>query len=194
MKVKLTPQLLINAYSQGIFPMADEDSELLWFAPDPRAIIELDKFHVPRNLGKLYRQKPFELKIDSAFEQVIDACADRPEGTWISREIREAYVELHRLGFAHSVESWRDGKLVGGLYGVSVGGVFCGESMFQRESNASKIALVYLVERMRDCGFLLLDIQFTTEHLMQFNCVEIPRNEYTRRLDRALQVDCTLAD
>jgi leucyl/phenylalanyl-tRNA--protein transferase len=194
MNVTLTPKLLLSAYSQGIFPMADDDGEILWFAPDPRAIIDLDHFHVPKNLGKLYRQERFELRIDHAFGRVIAACADRHEGTWISDEIRDAYNELHRLGFAHSIESWRNGELVGGLYGVALGGVFCGESMFHWETNASKIALVYLVERMRERGFQLLDIQFTTDHLMQFNCLEIPRAQYVERLERALSVSCTLVD
>ncbi len=194
MNVELTPKLLLSAYSQGIFPMADDDGEILWFAPDPRAIFDLDNFHVPKNLSKLYRQKRFELKIDSAFEGVIDACADRHEGTWISGEIREAYLELYRLGFAHSVETWRDGRLVGGLYGVAFGGVFCGESMFHRETNASKIALVYLVERLRDQGFALLDTQFTTDHLKQFNCIEVPREEYMRRLAGAIGLECSLID
>jgi len=194
MNIKLTPRLLLSAYSQGIFPMADDDGEILWFAPDPRAIFDLDQFHVPKNLGKLYRQEPFELRINDAFARVIEACADRHEGTWISNEIRDAYIELHRLGFAHSVESWRDGELVGGLYGVALGGMFCGESMFHKATNASKIALVYLVERMRACGFQLLDTQFTTDHLKQFNCLEIPRDEYIDRLERALSVQCTLTD
>ncbi|HNO78504.1 MAG TPA: leucyl/phenylalanyl-tRNA--protein transferase [Phycisphaerae bacterium] len=194
MNIKLTPRLLLSAYSQGIFPMADDDGEILWFAPDPRAIFDLDHFHVPNNLAKLYRQKPFELRVDQAFAQVIDACADRHEGTWISDEIREAYIELNRIGFAHSVETWRDGELVGGLYGVAIGGVFCGESMFHRETNASKIALVYLVERMRERGFQLLDTQFTTDHLKQFNCLEIPRDEYQKRLARALEAQCAFVD
>ncbi|MCA9251146.1 MAG: leucyl/phenylalanyl-tRNA--protein transferase [Phycisphaerales bacterium] len=194
MNIKLTPRLLLSAYSQGIFPMADDDGEILWFAPDPRAIFDLDHFHVPKNLAKLYRQKPFELRVDHAFAQVIDACADRHEGTWISDEIREAYIELNRIGFAHSVETWRDGELVGGLYGVAIGGVFCGESMFHRETNASKIALVYLVVRMRERGFQLLDTQFTTDHLKQFNCLEIPRDEYEKRLARALEVQCAFVD
>lgn len=194
MTLKLTPELLLNAYAQGIFPMADDDGEILWFAPDPRAIFDLDQFHVPKNLAKLYRQKKFDLRIDTAFEEVIDACADREEGTWINGQIREAYIKLHELGFAHSVETWREGRLVGGLYGVAIAGVFCGESMFHRETNASKIALVYLVERMKERGFSLLDTQFTTEHLQQFNCLEITREAYLKRLETALRLNCTLVD
>ncbi|MCB9851228.1 MAG: leucyl/phenylalanyl-tRNA--protein transferase [Phycisphaerales bacterium] len=188
MDIELTPELLIHAYSQGIFPMADDDAQLYWFSPDPRAIFDLDDFHVPRTLRQFYRQKPFELSIDRAFEQVIDACADRTEGTWISRQIRDAYIRLHELGFAHSIEAWKDGELVGGLYGVAIGGAFCGESMFHRATNASKVCLVYLVERLRACGFSLLDTQFTTEHLEQFNIKEIPREEYLRRLSEATAI------
>ena len=194
MNPQLSPKILLNAYAQGIFPMADDDGEILWFAPDPRAVFDLDQFHVPKNLRKLYRQKPFELRINCAFDQVIEACADRHEGTWISDDVRIAYKDLHRLGFAHSIESWRDGRLVGGLYGVALGGVFCGESMFHRETNASKIALVFLVERMRERGFKLLDTQFTTEHLMQFNCLEISRDQYLERLELALCERCSLVD
>ncbi|NOX57419.1 MAG: leucyl/phenylalanyl-tRNA--protein transferase [Planctomycetes bacterium] len=192
MNPELTPELLLNAYARGIFPMADDDGEILWFAPDPRAIIDLDSFHVPRNLRQLHRQKKFDMRINTAFERVIDACADRREGTWINNDIRTVYVELHHLGFAHSIESWLDDELVGGLYGVAIGGAFCGESMFHFVSNASKIALVFLVERMRERGFALLDTQFTTEHLKQFNCREIPRNEYLARLTKALRLECSL--
>ena len=191
---ELTPSLLLSAYAQGIFPMADEDNEIYWFAPDPRTIIDLDGFHIPRTLRQTYRQNRFELKVDACFEKVIDFCADRPEGTWINQEIREAYIRLHRLGYAHSVEAWKDGELAGGLYGVALRGAFFGESMFHRASNASKVALVYLVKRMKARGFSLLDIQYTTDHLKQFNCKEIPRTEYLERLDEALAIECRFAD
>ncbi len=191
---ELTPSLLLSAYAQGIFPMANEDNEIYWFAPDPRTIIDLNGFHIPRTLRQTYSQKRFELKVDASFEEVIDSCADRPEGTWINQDIREAYIRLHKLGYAHSVEAWQDGELAGGLYGVSLRGAFFGESMFHRASNASKVALVYLVERMKTRGFSLLDIQYTTEHLKQFNCMEISRTDYLERLDEALAIDCRFAD
>lgn len=190
----LVPERLLAAYAIGIFPMADDRGELHWLAPDPRAIIELDALKISRSLRTLHSRGVFEITFDRAFDEVIHNCADRPEGTWISGEIREAYKHLNRLGFAHSVESWQDDQLAGGLYGVSIGGAFFGESMFFRESNASKIALVGLVERLRERGYTLLDVQFMTEHLRQFGAVEIPRVDYERRLSRALRQDCSFLD
>jgi len=194
MDVDLSPMNLLEAYAAGVFPMADEQGRLHWYTCEPRAIIDLDKFHAPRTLRQLYRRGRFELSINRDFDGVIDACADRSDGTWISREIRDAYVNLHRLGHAHSVEAWADGELAGGLYGVALGGAFFGESMFHRVSNASKVALTHLVDRMRKRGFVLLDTQFTTEHLKQFGCEEISRGEYMRRLHEALTVDTTFDD
>ena len=194
MTPELAPAMLLSAYAQGIFPMADEDEEIHWYSPDPRTIIDLERFHTPRTLRQLYRQQRFQLTVNRDFEAVINRCADRPEGTWISADMREAYVELHRLGFAHSVEAWWEGRLAGGLYGVALGGAFLGESMFHDVSNASKIALVHLVEQMKQRDFILLDTQFTTEHLRQFNCLEIPRSEYLERLDKALRMNCRLVD
>ena len=194
MTPELAPAMLLTAYAQGIFPMADEDEEIHWYSPDPRTIIDLERFHTPRTLRQLYRQQRFQLTVNRDFEAVINRCADRPEGTWISADMREAYVELHRLGFAHSVEAWWEGRLAGGLYGVALGGAFLGESMFHDVSNASKIALVHLVEQMKQRDFILLDTQFTTEHLRQFNCLEIPRSEYLERLDKALRMNCRLVD
>jgi len=182
----LTPDVLVTAYANGIFPMEVEGS-IAWFSPDPRTIIELDAFHVSRNVRQRYRNRHFDIRIDTCFADVIRACADRGEGTWISDEIIEAYVGLHELGLAHSVESWRDDRLAGGLYGVALGGAFFGESMFTRETDASKIALVALVERLKARGFTLLDVQFTTPHLRRFGAVEISRKEYLRRLTRALR-------
>ncbi len=182
----LVPARLLAAYAVGVFPMADDAGELHWLAPDPRAILELDALAVPRSLGSVIRRGVFTVTMDRAFDRVIDACANRAEGTWISEDIKEAYSTLHRQGFAHSVECWRRGKLAGGLYGVAIGGAFFGESMFHRETNASKVALVFLVERMRTCGFALLDVQFMTEHLRRFGAVEIPKAEYERRLRRAV--------
>lgn len=189
MHAPLTPDLLLRAYASGLFPMADpnEGNRIYWYAPDPRGILPLDGFHVPRNLRRVVRQGRFRVAHDVAFEAVIRACAERSE-TWISDEIIAAYTALHRLGFAHSVECWREGRLVGGLYGVALRGAFFGESMFHREAEASKVALVHLVAHLRDRGFVLLDTQFTTDHLEQFGAVNIPRTEYERRLAAALHV------
>jgi leucyl/phenylalanyl-tRNA--protein transferase len=194
MRPDLAPEKLLAAYSVGIFPMADETGTIHWLAPDPRAIIELSAFKVSRSLRAVWRRSEFEVTINRSFDAVMDACGDRAEGTWISDEMKEAYQTLHRLGFAHSVEAWRDERLAGGLYGVSIGGAFFGESMFHRVSDASKIALVHLVERMRERGFALLDVQFMTQHLRQFGATEIPRAEYEQRLLRALALPCSLTD
>lgn len=182
---KLPPSLLISAYLQGVFPMG-VDGELHWFSPDPRAIVPLDAFHVPKTLAQTIRRQPFEIRIDGAFREVVLACADRTEGTWITAEIVKAYTELHRLGLAHSVEAWHKESLVGGLYGVSIGGAFFGESMFHLRRDASKVALAHLVERLRSRGFALLDIQFMTAHLKRFGAVEIPRDDYLMLLRKAV--------
>jgi leucyl/phenylalanyl-tRNA--protein transferase len=194
MKPELTPETLLAAYSIGIFPMADEEGHIHWLAPDPRAIIELEGFRVSRSLRAVVRRGTFEISINRAFDEVIEGCANRQEGTWISADIIEAYKRLHRLGFAHSVEGWRDGRLAGGLYGVSIGGAFFGESMFYRVADASKVALVALVDRMQARGFKLLDVQFSTEHLRGFGAVEIPRVEYERRLRRAVSLPCSFTE
>ena len=181
-----TPQLLVSAYSQGIFPM-DIDGQIRWLSPDPRAIIPLRSFHASKTLMQVYRSGRYEIRFDTAFEEVIAACGNRREETWISEAIVKAYSELHTLGLAHSVESWKGEELVGGLYGVSLGGAFFGESMFHRKRDASKVALVALVERLRAGGFSLLDVQFVTPHLKRFGAVEISRRAYKRRLSAALQ-------
>jgi leucyl/phenylalanyl-tRNA---protein transferase len=187
----LSPDVLLRAYLEGVFPMAMEDGEIGWFSPDPRGVIPLDQFHVPARLARVVRQRRFEVVVDQDFEAVMEACAERPmEGTWISDEIHESYVALHRLGFAHSVEARRGGTLVGGLYGVHLGGAFFGESMFHRERDASKVALVSLVERLVQQGFLLLDTQWTTAHLEQFGAREIPRKDYLALLKRATGKIC----
>jgi leucyl/phenylalanyl-tRNA--protein transferase len=187
---ELTPELLLYTYSQGIFPMGHDDGEIYWYDPDPRAIIPLDdNFHVPRSLARRVRQGGFEVRVDSAFRAVITACAEPGEDrehTWITPAIIDVYCELHQWGYAHSVETWIDGELIGGLYGVTVGGLFAGESMFSRATDSSKIALVHLVERLRVGGFTLLDTQFMTEHLRRFGAVEIARAEYQKRLQQAL--------
>ncbi|MBU0717062.1 MAG: leucyl/phenylalanyl-tRNA--protein transferase [Planctomycetes bacterium] len=194
MRDDLSPEVLLAAYVTGIFPMADEAGEVHWLAPDPRAIIELDGFTVSRSLRAVIRREGFEMTVNQAFPDVIEACADRVEGTWISPEIKEAYGVLHDLGFCHSVEVWQDGWLAGGLYGVAIGGAFFGESMFHRISDASKVALVHLVSRMRERGFTLLDVQFMTEHLRQFGAVEIPRIDYERRLGEAVRKPCSFVE
>jgi leucyl/phenylalanyl-tRNA--protein transferase len=191
----LEPELVIRAYREGIFPMAMEDGSIGWFSPDPRAVIPLDQFHAPSRLGRVLRQARFEIAIDRAFEAVMRACAERPDdGTWISEEIVRCYTALHRLGKAHSVEAWREGRLAGGLYGVCLGGAFFGESMFHRETDASKVALASLVQRLRERGFRLLDVQWLTPHLERFGAVEIPRRVYLRELKEALDLDRQFTD
>lgn len=190
---ELSPELLLSAYSQGVFPMGDEDGTIYWFDPDPRTILPLNKFHVPRSLARRLRQGGFEIRYSSAFRPVIEACAESTperETTWITDSIIDVYCQLHEYGFAHSVETWIDGELAGGLYGVTLRGLFAGESMFSRATDASKIALVHLVQRLRDRGFVLLDTQFTTPHLARFGAIEIPQEEYKRRLSHALQRSC----
>jgi len=188
MSISLTPTLLEAAYRQGIFPMADGGS-IRWYSPDPRGIINLDSFHLPKRLARTIRQGLFEIVINRNFEEVIRACASREE-TWISEEIIQAYIALHRLGKAHSVEAYADGALAGGLYGVALGGAFMGESMFTVQRDASKVCLAFLVERLKKRGYLLLDTQFITPHLQTFGAVEISRQEYLRCLEKALALDC----
>lgn len=192
----LPPALLVRAYRDGLFPMALEDGRIGWFSPDPRGILPLDTFHVPSRLARVVRSRRFEIRVDTAFGDVMRACADRrddDDGTWISAEILAGYEALHRAGLAHSVEAWRGGQLAGGLYGVHIGAAFFGESMFHRETDASKVALVALVERLIAGGFTLLDTQWVTPHLQQFGAVEIPRADYLRRLALALRRNATFA-
>ena len=193
---KLTAELVLRAYAAGIFPMAEDsdDSTVFWVDPRVRGVLPLETFHVPRRLRKVVRGGGFEVRCDSAFTDVIDLCAQSTKGrteTWINQEIRNAYIELHERGFAHSVECWRDSVLVGGLYGVSLGAAFFGESMFSRENNASKVALVHLVARLRLANYRLLDTQFVTEHLRQFGAVEIPCRIYLERLEEAIRYQAT---
>ena len=181
----ISPALLVEGYLQGVFPMGMEDGQIGWFSPDPRAIIPLDDaFHIPHGLKRTLHRDVFDIRINQSFEQVMRACAGRKE-TWITNEIIQSYCELHRLGLAHSVEAWRDNRLAGGLYGVALGGAFFGESMFHRETDASKVALHGLVERLRSRGFTLLDTQWITPHLRQFGAKEIPRRQYLRQLAAA---------
>ncbi len=188
---EITPELLLRAYSIGLFPMADsaDDPELFWVEPDVRGVIPLDGFHVSRSLAKVIRQKPFDIRFDTAFDAVVAACAqaapDRPS-TWINAKIKSLYGTLHRMGHAHSVEAWEGDQLVGGLYGVSLGAAFFGESMFSRRTNASKICLVHLVERLKANSFRLLDTQFTTDHLKTFGAIDVPKIDYEDMLANAL--------
>ncbi len=194
----IDPELLLQGYRLGVFPMAMEDGTIEWFSPDPRAILPLEDFHVPHALRRLLRKKVFEIKMNNRFSKVIEACARR-EDTWINREIIESYIQLHEFGYAYSVEAWASGKsasrtdssrgeLAGGLYGVAIGGAFFGESMFHRVRDASKIALVALVEHLRAKKFVLLDTQWLTPHLQQFGGIEISRSHYLRLLRRAVEL------
>jgi leucyl/phenylalanyl-tRNA--protein transferase len=187
--IRLDPQTLLSAYSQGIFPMADPRGVIKWYSADPRGILPLDAFHIPHTLGQLIRNgKGFEVRINHDFTATMKACREqRADGTWINDKLIRAYTELHELGFAHSVETWWNGELAGGLYGVSLGGAFFGESMFHRRRDASKIALVTLVNRLNERGFELLDTQASTSHLKRFGCIEIPAADYLRRLDSAIR-------
>jgi len=191
----LTPEILVRAYCAGIFPMSEgrHDPTIFWVDPKERGILPLDGFHVGKSLRKSVRRKPFRVTLDSDFKAVIEACAATPRGgqdTWINDRIIDAYCELHTLGLAHSIECRNaDGRLVGGLYGVSLMAAFCGESMFSTETDASKVALVYLVALLRMAGFKLLDTQFVTEHLVRFGAIEIPARSYLQRLNEALQTD-----
>ena len=190
----LSPQILLSAYCQGVFPMADEDGRIYWYDPDPRAIIPLDRFHVSHSLRRTIRQQRFDIRFNSAFTAVIKACAAPAPGreeTWISEEIIQAYTRLHELGFAHCVEAWQNNELVGGLYGVAIGGLFAGESMFSHVSDSSKVALAFLVAHLNERGFQLLDTQFMTEHLRSLGAIEIPSVVYKMWLAQALLVPTT---
>ena len=188
----ITPQVLLKAYSAGIFPMAEsaDDPALYWVEPDERGVIPLKGFHIPKSLRKSVRHAGFEIRIDTAFEQVIRACAEKTNDrneTWINQRILKLYIQLHAMGCCHSVECWREGKLLGGLYGVRLGAVFFGESMFSRATDASKVALVHLVARLNHGSFRLLDAQFLNPHLAQFGCYTVPKKTYRPILDEALE-------
>lgn len=193
---EITADLIIHAYAQGIFPMAETASsqDVYWVDPELRGIIPLDEFHLPRKLARKIRQAPFDIKIDTSFFNVIEGCAasvadqGRKE-TWINNQIISFYAQLFERGIVHTVECWQGNKLVGGLYGVSIGGAFCGESMFHTVTDASKVALAYLVARLKAGGYCLLDTQFITPHLSQFGAMEIPRHDYKMRLIQALEIE-----
>ena len=196
--LEITPEVLLKAYACGIFPMAEsaEDPGLYWIEPEKRGVMPLTGFHVPKRLARLVRQDRFEVRVDSDFEGVLDGCAAPAPGrqrTWINGRIRHLYGNLYTMGHAHSVEVWLDDALVGGLYGVRLGGAFFGESMFSRVRDASKVALVHLAGRLRLGGFELLDAQFITDHLSQFGAVEISRRQYQGLLDHALAIPATFS-
>ncbi|NBX66486.1 MAG: leucyl/phenylalanyl-tRNA--protein transferase [Proteobacteria bacterium] len=191
----ITPEDVLDAYCHGLFPMAEnaDDPDIFWVSPEMRGIIPLEGFHASRSLLKLAKKQPFKVTVNKAFDAVIDGCAATGKGrhvTWINQQIRDLYTALHRMGYAHSVECWgQDGVLAGGLYGIAINGAFFGESMFSTATNASKIALVHLVERLKKQGFVLLDCQFVNSHLLQFGCVEISRDDYRSRLSEALLLE-----
>lgn len=187
----LSPEVLLKAYAIGLFPMAEsaDDPGLFWVEPKERGIIPLDKFHVPKRLARTMRHHPFDVKFDHDFEGVMEGCAQRLDGkpTWINARIKNLCRQLYERGNCHTVECWHKGELVGGLYGISLGGAFFGESMFSRATDASKVALVALVERLIERGFTLLDTQFITEHLKQFGAITIAQTEYLKLLDEAVK-------
>jgi leucyl/phenylalanyl-tRNA---protein transferase len=189
---RIPPDLLLRAYATGVFPMAEDadDPEVFWVRPESRGVIPLDHFHVPKSLAKLIRKNRFELRRDTDFPGVIEGCAESKEGrvsTWINEPIREAYARLFAMGHVHTVEAWREERLVGGLYGVSLGRAFFGESMFSRETDASKVCLAHLVKHLRARGFELLDTQFTTDHLIRFGAIDVPRKQYEIMLAEAIE-------
>jgi len=183
----LRPERLLEAYRRGVFPWYNAGDPVCWWSPDPRAVFDLDGLHVPRQLRRTMRSGRFTCTVNRDFAGVIRACADRPgDGTWITKDMIAAYEILHKLGHAHSIEAWSQGVLAGGIYGVAVGGLFAGESMFSRLREGSKVALVFLVDRLRQRGFRLFDIQLLTEHTARLGAVEIPREQYLARLRHAL--------
>jgi leucyl/phenylalanyl-tRNA--protein transferase len=189
----LTAETLVYAYASGVFPMAEETGEILWYSPDPRAIIPIDTYKPAKSLKPFINQERFEIRINTCFEQVMRNCAlPRPgeEETWISEELVQAYTNLHKMGLAHSVEAWQAGKLVGGLYGVALGGAFFGESMFSLVSNSSKVAFHYLVQILREQNYSLLDSQFMNDNVLRYGAIDIPRSEYKKRLAKALKSTC----
>lgn len=190
---RLTPEMILSAYSRGIFPMAEGNGAIGWWSPDPRTIIDFESFHVSRRLARTIRQGRFEIRVDTAWPEVVAACGDRDE-TWISPEIEDVYGKLHLDGHVHTVEAWKDGKLAGGLYGVSIGGAFMAESMFHSVRDAAKVAVVGLVERLRARGYTLLDIQYETDATAVFRPVKISRDDYLARLKQAIALPCTFVD
>ncbi|MBL8878517.1 MAG: leucyl/phenylalanyl-tRNA--protein transferase [Phycisphaerales bacterium] len=190
MSRRLSASVVIQAYCVGYFPMADHRGRIHWLSPDPRCVFDLEKFRPSRSLRQTIRRGAFEVRVNTAFEKVMQACATRVEGTWISHDIHRVYTRLFHEGWGHSVETWADGELVGGLYGLAIGGAFFGESMFHRRTDASKVALAYLVERLNQRGFAMLDSQMTTDHLLRLGAIEISKTEYLERLADVLTLKC----
>jgi len=194
----LSPRRLLLGYASGIFPWYSEGDPILWFSPDPRLVLRTADLHVPRSLGKRIRRRDYRVTLDQAFPEVLRGCKEvyRPAqggSTWITADMEKAYLELWRLGFVHSVESWQGDELVGGLYGVTLGGFFGGESMFNRRPDASKAAVMHMMERLRAGGFVLCDAQVPTPHLTRLGTIEVPRKQYLERLARALKVEARFA-
>ena len=188
----LEPETLLSAYQQGIFPWFDEDTPILWWSPDPRAILEFDNLYISKRLARTIRTNKFQVTFNQDFDAVVKGCTYRPEeGTWITPEVAKAYGEFHRRGHAHSVEVWQQGVLVGGLYGVAIGGLFAGESMFSTVSDASKVALAALVSRLKEKGYQLFDLQIINEHTSTMGATEIPRDDYLARVKLAIQLKIT---
>lgn len=188
----LTADDLLYGYINGIFPMAEPDGTIYWYSPDPRAVIPIDSYKPHKSLRPVINKRTFEIRVDFDFEGVMRGCAaprSQEDGTWISDDIIFAYTNLHKLGYAHSVEAYRENKLVGGLYGVSIGGVFFGESMFYKEANSSKVAFHYLIEILRVNGYQLLDTQFINDNVLRYGAIEIPRTDYMEKLKKALQLN-----
>jgi leucyl/phenylalanyl-tRNA---protein transferase len=186
--MELTPEILEACYRAGAFPMDDGYGRIEFYRSDPRSILELDSLHVSKSLARVIRKGTYEVRVDRNFEAVIRACADRKD-TWINAEIIRAFIQFHEAGKAHSVEAYKDGELAGGLYGVTLGGAFMGESMFSRMRDTSKVCLVHLVERLKERGYVLLDCQIQNDHLARLGAIEIPESEYLRRLEHALRLD-----
>lgn len=186
----ISPESILSAYTQGAFPMTDADGVTRWYTADPRGVLPLERFHIPKTLAAIVKQQRFDVRINTDFPTTMRHCMEgRDEGSWISEEIIAAYTDLHASGYAHSVECWQRDQMVGGLYGVSLGGAFFGESMFFRVTDASKVALVHLVKRLREREFALLDTQASTPHLHRFGCEEVPAGQYLHRLEAALRLD-----
>lgn len=194
MSQRVTPDMVLHGYCVGVFPMGHANDVITWHEPDPRCVFEFERFKLSRSLRKTVERRVFDVRVNTAFEQVMRACGDRPEGTWITRRILDLYCELHRQGFAHSVECWKDESLVGGLYGVAIGAAFFGESMFHRATDASKVALVHLIRRLRERGYTLLDTQWSTPHLASLGAVQIARDEYLVRLEVAVRQPRSFTD
>lgn len=190
----LEPATLVQAYCTGVFPWFDDDWPICWWSPDPRAIFELSQFHVSRRLARTLHSAKFKVTVNRAFAAIIRGCADRDEGSWITQSMIDAYERLHRLGIAHSVETWRGDDLAGGLYGVALGGFFAGESMFTRISDGSKAALAFTVEHLKARRFQLFDTQFLTDHTARLGAIEIPRRKYLDRLQKALRVNTSFVE